>query len=164
MQEQTDSGLADLQDLTAEINRRPSRAKYKSEALSGFHEAEDILADRDDYQSVLEVMIDEQTLDPNPPPNFYARLGTVYEKRADQIENSLADATSPADKIRRGQQIIDMRNKAGDAFVVYSRAMVLSDDHGYADALWRRHRSLRQSRQPSISNLRFGIIRPRAPK
>jgi tetratricopeptide (TPR) repeat protein len=137
MQEQTDAGLMDLHDLTNEIDRRPSRAKYKPEVISGLHESEDILADREDYQSVLEVMGDEQQLEPAPPPTFYARLGNVYEKRAQQVEDSLPDAASPVDKVRRAQQVIDMRNKAGDAFIIYSHDLILTDDHGYADALWR---------------------------
>ena len=33
--------------------------------------------------------------------------------------------------------MIDLRNKAGDAFIQYSRQLSILDDHGYADALWK---------------------------
>ena len=62
------SGLAD---------RSPpdSRTKYKAEAIATFRDASGILADREDYQSALEVMADEQDLEPSPPPGFFDRLG-----------------------------------------------------------------------------------------
>jgi len=136
MQGQDDAGLNDLHELTAEIQARASREKFKQDAVNGFHNAGQILSDRQDYQSALEVLADEQTLDPTPPPDFYARLGLVYEKRADQLEASLPDATD-TEKIRRGEQMRDMRTKAGDAYIVYSRDLTLADDKGYADALWK---------------------------
>ena len=136
MQQQTDAGLTDLHDLTAEIDRRPSRAKFRPQVIGGLQSAEALLVDRQDYQSALEVMNYEQTLDPAPEVGFYVRLGRVCEQRADQIEESLPDATA-TDKIRRTQQIVDLRNKAGDAYIICSRDLTLVDDHGYADDLWK---------------------------
>ncbi|HEU4752727.1 MAG TPA: tetratricopeptide repeat protein, partial [Armatimonadota bacterium] len=40
-------------------------------------------------------------------------------------------------RIKREQQVRDLRAKAGDAYIAYSRALTLSDDKGYGDALWR---------------------------
>lgn len=136
MQQQTDAGLTDLHDLTGEIDRRPSRAKYRPQVIAGLQSAETVLVDRQDYQSALEVMNYEQTLDPAPEVAFYVRLGRVCEQRADQIEQTLPDATA-ADKIRRTQQVVDLRNKAGDAYIICSRDLTLVDDHGYADDLWK---------------------------
>src|SRR5207302_54283 len=34
------------------------------------------------------------------------------------------------------QQASDLRAKAGDAFIAYSRALTLTDDKGYGEALW----------------------------
>jgi tetratricopeptide (TPR) repeat protein len=136
MQNDTDAGLSDFHELTAEINRRASRGKFKPDAVAGFQNASQVLMDREDYQSALEVMTYEQELQPIPQAGFFARLALVYQKRAEQLEKSLADVTG-ADKIRRAEQIHDMRVKAGDAYIAYSRALTLLDDAGYADALWK---------------------------
>ena len=88
----TDAGLTDMHDLVAEMESRPSLAKYKTGAIDELHDAEDILTDRQDYQSTIELLGDEQELDPSPKARFYIRLGQVYEKRADQIDASIADA------------------------------------------------------------------------
>jgi tetratricopeptide (TPR) repeat protein len=71
------------------------------------------------------------------PPSFYARLGSVYERRAEQVERNLPDSIAAAEKIKREQQVRDFRAKAGDAYVAYSRALTLTDDKGYGDAMWR---------------------------
>ncbi|MDP9173005.1 MAG: tetratricopeptide repeat protein [Planctomycetota bacterium] len=136
VQGQTDPGLSDLHDLTAEVDRRASRAKFKLEAINGLQSAEGTLAGREDFQSALEVMGYEATLDPNPGPSFYGRLGLIYSKRAEQLQATIADAM-PADKIRRQQQVRELRTKAGDAYITQSRGLTLTDDKGYADALWK---------------------------
>lgn len=136
MLQQTDPGLTDFHDLVAQIDRRASRTKYKPEAIAVFREASGILADRQDYQSELEVMADEQSIESAPPPGFFSQLGAANEKRADQIEATIADA-NPTEQIRRRQQITDFRNKAGDAYIQYSRLLSIVEDHGYADALWK---------------------------
>jgi tetratricopeptide (TPR) repeat protein len=136
MAQQTDAGLTDLHDLTSEIDRRPTRMKDKPQAVAAMRDAAQILSDRQEYQAALEAMSYEQELDPSPQPGFYARLGGMFERRADQLEASIPDA-APTDKIRRGQEVVDLRNKAGDSFIIYSRALTLLDDHGYADALWK---------------------------
>jgi tetratricopeptide (TPR) repeat protein len=136
MQQQTAGGLTDLHDLTAQIDRRPSRGKFRPQVIAGLQSAQTLLVDRQDYQSALEVMDYEQTLDPAPNVDFYLRLGRVCEQRADQIEQSLPDA-APTDRIRRTQKVVDLRNKAGDAYIICSRDLTLVDDHGYADNLWK---------------------------
>lgn len=136
MSQQTDAGLTDFHDLVAEIDRRPSRTKYKPEAIATFRDASGILSDREDYQSALEVMSDEEALEPTPPPGFYSRLGSASELRAGQLEATISDA-NPTEQIRRRQQVIDLRNKAADAYILYSRQLSILDDHGYADALWK---------------------------
>jgi tetratricopeptide (TPR) repeat protein len=135
MQNDVDAGLSDLHDLTIEMQRHNASEDDKAEALDGLHMAEDIVVDRDDFQSGLEILALEQSLDPKPLPGFYARLGRVYEKRADQIEETIPDA-NPTDQIRRTEQVRDFRSQAGDAYIIYSRALTVQDDAGYADALW----------------------------
>jgi tetratricopeptide (TPR) repeat protein len=136
MQGETDAGLEDLHDVAVEAQRHTAHGRDKAAAIDGLHLATDVLVDREDYQSALEVLADEQSVEPNPRPGFYERLARVYEKRADQLEESIPDAT-PTDKIRREQQVRDLRTKAGDAYIVYSRSLTILDDKGYADALWR---------------------------
>jgi tetratricopeptide (TPR) repeat protein len=131
-----DAGLSDFHDLVAEIDRRPSRSRYKSDCIASFGDASDILSEREDYKSALEVLADEQELTSSPSPGFDAELARTCERRADQLEQTIPDA-SATDKIRRGQEVIDLRNRAGDAYIVYSRQLSLLDDHGYADALWK---------------------------
>jgi tetratricopeptide (TPR) repeat protein len=145
-QAQDDAGLTDLHDATNYINGREAvKRHYKAEALSAMKSAAQFLGDRGNFQGALEVMAYEQSLveDPNNktqstlPATFYARLGGIYERRADQVEKNLPDSIADAEKIKREQQIRDFRSKAGDALVTYSRALTLTDDKGYADALWK---------------------------
>jgi len=133
---QSDAGLEDLHDVTVEVQRRGSRTLEKTEAITGLHFATDVLVDRGDFQSALEVLADEQMMDPSPKGGFYMRLARIYEKRADQLEASIADATA-TDKIRRGEQAREMRNKAADAYIVYSRSLTFADDNTYAEAFWK---------------------------
>jgi tetratricopeptide (TPR) repeat protein len=136
MLQQTDPGLNDFHELMGQIDRRPSRAKYKPECIITFRQAAEMLSDRQDFQSALEVMSYEQELNPTPQPGFYSELGAMYAKRADQLDGTIPDA-NPTEKIRRGQQVVDLRNKAAESYILYSRMLTLLDDHGYADALWK---------------------------
>jgi tetratricopeptide (TPR) repeat protein len=136
MLNEDDAGLTDLHDLVGEVGRKSSRAKYKPEALESLRQAGAMLTDKGNFSGALEVLAYEQELQPDPPASFFARLGRVYERRADQLEASLADA-KPADMARRGQQVRDMRSRAGDAYIAYSRALTLTDDKGYGEAMWK---------------------------
>jgi len=128
-------GLTDLKYVVNQIVAKESKQRFKADAIEGLHQAAAALQKQDAIAGALEVMAYEQQLVPDPPGSFFARLGNVYEKRADQVERSLASAT-PAEKIRREQQVRDFRTKAGDSFIAYSRALTLIDDHAYGDALW----------------------------
>jgi tetratricopeptide (TPR) repeat protein len=108
----------------------------KEEAVEGFRTAARVMSARGNYQGALEVLADEQQLDPDPPAGFYGRLAEVFERRADQVEQTLPDV-GPSERIKRQQQVRSMRTRAGDAYVAYSRALTLSDDKGYGDALWK---------------------------
>jgi tetratricopeptide (TPR) repeat protein len=131
----SEGGLQDMHDLAADISARSSRAVLKAEAIDGFNQAADILGGQEKYQAALEVMDDQRQLLPKPGAVFYARMGNFYEKRASQIEQSIADAPA-AEQIRRTQETRDTRDKAGDAFMAYSHALTMTDDKGYGEALW----------------------------
>ena len=99
MSQQTDPGLTDFHDLVAQIDRRPSRTKYKAEAITTFRDASGILTDRGDYQSALEVMSDEQSVEPDLPPGFFERLGNVS---ANAPINSKLRSPTPIPRIKSG--------------------------------------------------------------
>jgi tetratricopeptide (TPR) repeat protein len=145
-QGEDDPGLTDLHDVTNYINGRDQiKRKYKVDALVGMKVASQNLSERGNFQGALEVMAYEQALaedkdnkNGNPlPASFYARLGSVYDRRAEQVESNVPDSIAAAERIKREQQVRDFRAKAGDAYIAYSRALTLSDDKGYGDALWK---------------------------
>ncbi|HTW95698.1 MAG TPA: tetratricopeptide repeat protein [Tepidisphaeraceae bacterium] len=131
-----DAALTDLHDLTAEVSRRESRVKLLGQVIAGLQQCADLLNTRENYQGTLEVMAYEQELEPNPPAAFFGRLADVYSARADQVEESIADAPA-VEQIRRAQQVRQFRTQAGDSCIAYSRALILLDDKAYGDALWR---------------------------
>lgn len=129
-------GLGDLHDLTNQLLARPKFTEYRQQALEELQAACALLMDRKDYMGAIEVLTYEHQLRPEPDKTFFARLGVAYERRADQLEKTIADAR-PAEQMRRTQQVKDFRRQAGDAYIAYSRALTLVDDQGYADAMWR---------------------------
>ena len=56
----------------------------------------------------------EHELEPQPAAGFFERLGAVYERRADQLEKQGTAAIPPAERIRRNDQVRQMRVRAGD--------------------------------------------------
>jgi len=132
---ETDAGLTDLHDLTAEISRRSAHSALRPQVVAGLRQAADLLTGQQNYQAALEVMAYEQQLQPDVPPNFFARLGEIYEKRAAQLQDAIV-ALPLADQNARAAEVRQTRSKAGDAYVANSRALTLVDDKGYGDALW----------------------------
>ncbi len=128
-------GLEDFKYVVAQILAKESKQRFKPEAIEGLHQATAALQQQDKLAGALELMTYEQQLIPDPPASFFARLGGIYERRADQIERSQTSNT--AEKIRRETQIRDFRTKAGDSYIAYSRALTINDDRGYGEALWR---------------------------
>jgi tetratricopeptide (TPR) repeat protein len=136
LQKQDDAGLNDFHDLVNEILRKESRRKYKDDVLVALQSGSKTLSNRGNHQGAIELLTAEQTLLDNPPPSFFGRVGEAYEKLADQIDATIADASN-TEKIKRGLQVRDLRTKAGDAYVAYSRGLTIADDKGYADAMWK---------------------------
>lgn len=132
-----EAGLTDLHDVVRTVQEKeviPPR--LKEETLAALQQAGELLSNSGNVQGALELMAHEQTLEPKPPAKFFERLGKMYERRAAQLDAALADA-KPADRPDRQAKIRDLRAKAGDAFIAYSRALTLSDDKGYGLALWQ---------------------------
>lgn len=134
---QDPSGLSDLHDLTTEIAGDKSLAKLKPDVIAGLQQSEAILAARENYDGATELLTAEQSLEPEPPADFYDRLASVYEKRADQVERSVNDAPNAIEKIQRQQEARTLRTRAGDAYIAYSRSLTLSDDKAHAEAMWK---------------------------
>jgi tetratricopeptide (TPR) repeat protein len=134
-----DGGLTDLHDLVNRVNLRAdtssTKSKLRDEVIEGLKQASEMLTLRANYQGALELLAYEQDLRPDVPPTFLARLGNVYEKRGDQVEKTSLAAKS-AEQLRLQQQARDLRAKAGDAYIAYSRALTIADDKAYGEALW----------------------------
>lgn len=132
-----DAGLTDLHDLVDQLQAKSAmRTRVLDQAIATLQKSAQILAGRQNLQGALELLAYEQTLQPDPPASFYARLASVFEKRGDQHERSVPSLQG-ADRVRAEQQTRDARTHAGDAYVAYSRKLTVSDDRGYGDALWR---------------------------
>lgn len=129
-------GMADLHDASAEVTRRASRARHRDEVVVGLQQAQRLLMNRERYALTLELLAYEQQLAPDPPAAYFARLGSAFERRADQIERSVVDAPA-AQRPRLQQQARDARLRAADAFVAHAQKLVLSDDQAYGESLWR---------------------------
>jgi tetratricopeptide (TPR) repeat protein len=135
MLHQEEAGLTDLHDLVNHVQQRQSGARVRDVVIAGLKQASQLLVSREHFQEALEVLAYEQELQPQPPAGFFERLGSVLERRAEQLEQALA-AAPPAEKIRRAQQIRQTRIRAGDAYIAYSQKLTLSDDKGYGEAMW----------------------------
>jgi tetratricopeptide (TPR) repeat protein len=134
---QDEAGLTDLQDLVNEIGAKKSRQKFKPDVVAGLRKGAALLAERGNYQGDLELLAREQTLEPKPSPDFFNRLAAAFARRAEQVERSLPEAADVAERLRRAQQVRDLRTKAGDAYVAYSRSVTVDDDKAYGEALWK---------------------------
>ncbi|MDB5301575.1 MAG: tetratricopeptide repeat protein, partial [Phycisphaerales bacterium] len=135
--QEDEAGLTDLHDVVTELGAKKNREKYKTETIVGLRQASTMLAARGNLQGALEVLTDEQLLVPEPEADFFARLANVFEKRADQVEKTLASAGNEAEKLKRDQQVHKLRTQAGDAYIAYSRALTLNDDAGHGEAMWK---------------------------
>ncbi len=131
-----DAGLTDLRDVTNQIGEKAYRERYKDPVVAGLGESAAVMSGRGNFQGTLELLADQQQLQPDPPADFYDRLGDVYQRRADQLE-ATADDSNSADQIRRAKQVREFRTKAGDAYIAYSRTLTLADDKGYGEAMWK---------------------------
>jgi tetratricopeptide (TPR) repeat protein len=136
MQGQDDAGMHDLQLLTSQINARPERASIKPQVLDGLTHAVSLLSAKEHYRDALEVMNDQLALNNEPPSDFYAQLIDLYDHRAQQLQASLPQANE-AEKAQYNRDILDLTDKAGDACVALSRSLVMRNDGGYGQALWR---------------------------
>ena len=134
---QDEAGLSDLEEIVAEIGRKRARRRFKPDVIAGLRTAAADLTARGNYDGALELMAHEQALEPKLAADFFKRLAGVYEQRSSQVEQTVAAAKTAADKIRREQQVRELRTKAGDAWIAYSRAVTVVNDKAHGEATWR---------------------------
>jgi tetratricopeptide (TPR) repeat protein len=132
------AGLNDLQTLVNEVVAKPAHKRRTPEVVAGLRDAAATLATRDNFEGALEVMAYEQRLTPAPAGEFFARLATVYERRAEQVEGSVDAAPNSDERFRRQDQTRALRTKAGDAYIAYAKSLGGDeDDKGYGSAIWK---------------------------
>ena len=140
--DEDDAGLTDLHDVVGTISQKGDKLiKYKEETLAGLRRASANLIAKGNYTGATEVLGYEQELEGEPSPEFWSRLALVYERRAKQIDSSVRQdigaKLQSAELAKRTQQVRELRVKAADAYIAYSRAMTLKDDARYGEALWK---------------------------
>ncbi|MEO6434268.1 MAG: tetratricopeptide repeat protein [Tepidisphaeraceae bacterium] len=127
---------AGLADLMAAVEKARTTVAMRGETLAALRKASERLAARDNHQAAIELMLAERSLDASPPGGFFARLGATYEKRAEQVGQSIADA-APGEKVRREQLARELHVKSGEAMLTYSRSLATAGDASYAEPLWK---------------------------
>lgn len=133
----SEAGMQDLSSAVADINARPARATLKPEAITAITQAGRVVLARENYPLALELLALEQSLEPTPSAEFFARMSRVYERHAAQLEKSLKTEPEGPARVKKWQQWRDTLVRAADAAVAYSRGMTVDDDAGYGEALWR---------------------------
>lgn len=135
--DEDDAALSDLHTAATELGTRKNPDSYKAEAALGFKQASAALSAKGNFTGALEALEDEQALVPEPPPEYFGRLANVFERRAQQVEQTIATAATPAEKASRDEQVRKLRTHAGDAYIALSRGLTLADDRGQGDAMWK---------------------------
>ena len=57
----------------------------------------------------------------------------MYERRAGQLESAAKEKDTPENQ----KKLAEARSKAGDAYIAWSRDLVMSDDKGYGQSMWK---------------------------
>lgn len=131
-----DADEATIADLTRAAERASSPPALKDQALATVRKASSVLTGKGNLAAAIELLDAELALEPNPPAAYHGRLAAAYEKRADQVEQSVADAPAN-EQVRRQQLVRDFRTKAADAHLAHTRALASSGDGQHAAPLWR---------------------------
>lgn len=131
------AGLADLHALVRQAGPDGTHDNYRQDVIAGIRQSAAVLAAQEKYDFALELLEDEHVLEPSPPADFFERAGSIYERRADQVEHTVADAPTAAEKIRRQQDVRRFRNLAADSYIAFSHALTVADDKAHAAAMWK---------------------------
>lgn len=131
-----DSALEDFSRVVKQIDARKSLEKLRDEAAAQLVEAEQAFTTQGELGAAIEILAHEQTLTPQPPTPFFSRLANVLEKRAAQLQEE-SESLNGSDKLKRLQKFRETLARAGAAYITLSNKLVMTDDNGYAEALWK---------------------------
>lgn len=130
-----EAGVADLQAVARYVrDREAPPPRLRDETVEAMRKAQQMLSAAGDYERAMELMADEQSLVTAPSPEFFARMASLYERRAIQLENTADARLTEAARREKARQL---RSRAGDACIALARALVLKDDKAYGQALWK---------------------------
>jgi tetratricopeptide (TPR) repeat protein len=132
-----DAGLEDLKWVTKSLLSREAMKPIADDVLSGLLRAETMLTEKGNQSGAIEVLDYELQIEPKPPSVFYARLGAVLEKRAEQLADAARSEADSAAKLKLQQESSALLTRAGRSFIKYSEQLTLLSDADYADNLWR---------------------------
>lgn len=132
-----EAGLSDLTWVAQQLQRADHRSRHGKVVLASYERAEAELTRRANYQGALEVLGLEKALLDDPPAAFWGRVASVYEKRADQVDQAAKRAESADERQQLQAAARQLRVKAGDASFSYALSLTLLDDKRYGQALWR---------------------------
>ncbi|MGA2500972.1 MAG: tetratricopeptide repeat protein, partial [Tepidisphaeraceae bacterium] len=128
-------GIFDIIEMARRIRERPAApAKARQEAMAALVRGSELLTTSGNYAGVLELMGLEQQLIEKPTADFFARLARLYETRAAQLAAVQPDGK---DRTETEKKLREVRARAGDAFVAWAKTMVLVNDRGYGQAMWK---------------------------
>ena len=126
--------VADIRAVAGDLAK--SSSVMRTQVPDALRKASTTLTSRDNYQSAIDLLVEEQAVDSNPPHELFERLATAYEKRARQVEQSVADAAG-GEKVRRQELVREQTVKAGDAWIGVAKGKLAANDKSYADAFWK---------------------------
>jgi tetratricopeptide (TPR) repeat protein len=133
-----DDDAGALKDLSAAATVAATNKAMCSPTVEALKEASDLLVARRNYVGVIELLALEQSVEPDSASaDFFARRAQAWQGRADQIEQSLADAAGAGEKVRRQQSLRDAATHAGDAYFACSKARLAASEKGYEAPLWK---------------------------
>src|SRR5258706_3692967 len=115
----------------------PSAGKDMTAVWSGIRQAAAVMVGQKRLAGALELLGYEKMLVANPPPDFFSRLASTYEKLAWQVEQSLPEAPDAVEKLGRQQKVRKYRTLAADAYIAYSHSQTLASDKDHAEAMWK---------------------------
>jgi tetratricopeptide (TPR) repeat protein len=130
-----DAALTDFHVLQAELAAKKSGEVFRPEAVEGLKRASTELAAKENLKAALEMMEEEEAVDPDLQPEFFGRLAGLLQRRAVQVEATVAAAATPEEKTKRHNQAIKLRIQAGASYMALAQGLTLTEDRGQAEAI-----------------------------
>ena len=97
-------GLSDLNEVVQDVESKPSRSRFKDDALDALKKAVTALVDHANFKGALESLELQLRLVPDPPADFYAQATDAYSRFANQLDRTVGSAPNDAERARRGDR------------------------------------------------------------